>query len=860
MTATDEAGNTSGDSNIRTITIDLTAPDAPVISSPATDLSTTSVRPPIGGTAEANSEVTIYDGATSIGTTTADGSGSWTFTPTSDLSESAHAFHVTATDEAGNTSVDSNIRTITVDTTAPDAPVITTPSQNLTTAVNTQPISGTAEPGSTVTVYDAATEIGTAVADGSGNWSLSPDPTFTEGAHAIRAWSTDDAGNTSDASELRTITIDNTAPVAPSISGPADGSDLTDTTPTISGIGESDTTIEVFDGLTLICTATVDSLGNWACTPSTPLDEGEHTLTAKSTDPSGNESGPSDEVVVTIDTTVPVAAITSPIAASTVSTSTPAIAFTATDTNLDTIECRVDTDLTWVPCASGWTTPSLPDGLRTVQVRATDKAGNESVASSTFIVDTTAPVTTIVSTPDSLDNNPTPSFTFTVTGGPATAECRIVPAAFAPCNSPYTSAELEDGDYTFEVRSTDEHGNTESPVQSYSWELDKTPPAKPVVTAPVGNSTTTDTTPTISGTAEPNSSVLIFVDGNPIGPVVADGDGLWSITSTVLSDGSHNVTAQATDEAGNPSPQADSVAFTVDTTPPAGLVVPMPGTGGGTEPPTFDLQTPSGVGTTITCSVDGAPAAACTSPFKPSGTFAPGTHTILVTFTDPVGNFTTRTITFVIANAPVVTPPPPGAAASDPLPAACFKKGIAIANIAVIGGKLQVSGFARLSYVGQTVTLTYKPTGVKVIATGTVGVDGSFTVSAKAPASKLRLSNKTLYRASVADESTPWTKLSRRVASSLASYKDGKLVVTGLLSKPLMPKAKVTIGARTGCSGPWKTVTKGKVSSSGAFKTSTKYTVSTGVVFVRVAAVVSKGGKKPKALRTYSFVMPVVVR
>jgi hypothetical protein len=856
VTATDEAGNTSGYSNTRTITVDLTAPSAPVIDSPATDVSTTSVRPPIGGNAEANSEVTVYDGATAIGTTTADGSGDWSFTPSSDLSEGAHSFRVTATDEAGNTSPDSNIRTITIDATAPSAPVITTPAQNLTTAVNTQPISGTAEPDSTVTIYNGAILIGTATADGSGNWSLSPDPTFAEGSHAITAWATDDAGNTSDASAIRTITIDNTAPVAPTITGPSGGADLVDSTPTISGIGESDTTIEVFDGATLICTTTVDALGNWNCTPSTPLSEGDHTLTATSTDPSGNESGPSADVVVTIDTTVPSVSITSPLAGSTVSTSTPGVTFTATDSNLDTVECRVDTDLTWVPCTSPWTTPSLPDGPRTVEVRATDEAGNVGSASSVFIVDTTAPVTTIASNPGSLDNDPTPTFTFTVTGGPATAECRILPAAFAPCTSPYTSAALADGSHTFEVRSTDSYGNLESPAKSYTWTVDTIAPAKPVVTAPVANSTTGDNTPTISGTAEANSSVLIFVDGSPIGPVTANGSGQWTITSSSLADGLHNVTAQATDGANNTSLPADTVVFTVDTTPPPGTVTPQPGTGGGTEPPTYDIQTPDGTAT-ITCSVDGAPAAPCSSPYKPTGTFAPGTHTILVTFTDPTGNVTTRTITFVIAGAPVVTPPPAG---SDPLPAACFAKGIAISNIAVIGGKVKVSGFARLSYVGKTVTLTYKPTGVKVIANATVGVDGSFSVSAKAPASKLRLSNKTLYRATVGEESTPWTKLARRVASSTAAYKNGKLVVSGQLSKPLMPKSPVTIAARTGCNGPWVTITKGKVKSNGAFSTSTSYKVSTGVVFVRVAAVVSKGGKKPKALRTYSFVMPVVLR
>ncbi|MBJ7458095.1 MAG: hypothetical protein JHD02_02790, partial [Thermoleophilaceae bacterium] len=230
VTATDQAGNVSAVSNTRTITVDLTAPAAPVITSPATDISTNNVRPPIGGTAEANALISVYDGATLLGTTFADGSGDWSFTPSSDLDEGAHDFTATATDAADNTGPASGTRTITVDLTAPAAPSITTPATDIVTNVNTQAVSGTAEIGTTVTVYDGATQIGIATTDGSGNWSLAPDPSFTEGVHVITAWATDEAGNDSVASQSRTITIDDTAPVAPEIDSPVDGDVLGDPT------------------------------------------------------------------------------------------------------------------------------------------------------------------------------------------------------------------------------------------------------------------------------------------------------------------------------------------------------------------------------------------------------------------------------------------------------------------------------------------------------------------------------------------------------------------------------------------------------------------------------------------------------
>ena len=66
-----------------------------------------------------NSTVTVFFDGASAGTTTADGSGNWTFTPVTALSAASHTVKSQATDAAGNTSVNSNTNTFTVDTTAP---------------------------------------------------------------------------------------------------------------------------------------------------------------------------------------------------------------------------------------------------------------------------------------------------------------------------------------------------------------------------------------------------------------------------------------------------------------------------------------------------------------------------------------------------------------------------------------------------------------------------------------------------------------------------------------------------------------------------------------------------------------------
>ena len=65
------------------------------------------------GTAEANSTVKVFDGATLLGSATANGSGAWSYT-TGTLANGAHSLTATATDAAGNTGVASAAMAVTV--------------------------------------------------------------------------------------------------------------------------------------------------------------------------------------------------------------------------------------------------------------------------------------------------------------------------------------------------------------------------------------------------------------------------------------------------------------------------------------------------------------------------------------------------------------------------------------------------------------------------------------------------------------------------------------------------------------------------------------------------------------------------
>ena len=73
------------------------------------------------GTAEADSTVKVYDGATLLGSAVASGTGAWSYT-TAALANGGHSLTATATDAAGNTGVASTALAVTIDTTAPVAP------------------------------------------------------------------------------------------------------------------------------------------------------------------------------------------------------------------------------------------------------------------------------------------------------------------------------------------------------------------------------------------------------------------------------------------------------------------------------------------------------------------------------------------------------------------------------------------------------------------------------------------------------------------------------------------------------------------------------------------------------------------
>jgi len=320
--ATDADGNDSPSSPPLSITIDTVAPDAPTILTMSPDTGvpedgiTSHHKPTFTGTAEANATVKIFVGDTLLGSTTADAHGAWTlYEPDNFIFDSTYDVTAIAMDAAGNLSPVSPPLSITVDTTAPDAPTFlkvssdTAIAHDWITSDNTLSFSGGAEPNATVEFFLGDQSIGTTTADENGAWNFDYAGTeLIDGSYTLTAIATDVAGNASPNSQSYALVIDTsiTAPEILSISddgGVSQNDGITDDNTLIfTGLAEANGSIELFIDGTSIGTSTVNGLGEWSFDyTGTTLANGSYVVTAVATDVAGNISEPSADFALTVN-------------------------------------------------------------------------------------------------------------------------------------------------------------------------------------------------------------------------------------------------------------------------------------------------------------------------------------------------------------------------------------------------------------------------------------------------------------------------------------------------------------------------------------------------------------------------------
>jgi len=262
----------------------------------------------LNGTAAPGASVTISRVDTGvIGTVTADGSGHWTLDYTGTvLADRYYAFIATVDLGSGKVSPATPAFVVKIDTTAAGAPVITSIVTSPAFAFN-----GTAEPSSIVTVLLGGVAVGTATADGLGNWSAIYTGTpLAPGAYSFTATAVDLSGNNGAASAAYVVDTSVAPPVFTSIttdSGTVTTDFITnDTTLFLNGTAPAGSTVSVTRvGTGVIGTTVASASGTWTFNyTGTTLTSGLYTFTATAT-LSGSSSPASAPCIVTVDTVAP---------------------------------------------------------------------------------------------------------------------------------------------------------------------------------------------------------------------------------------------------------------------------------------------------------------------------------------------------------------------------------------------------------------------------------------------------------------------------------------------------------------------------------------------------------------------------
>ena len=605
VTATDAAGNVSPCSAAFTVTIDTVGPAAPTGLSVLPATVTNDTTPAVRGTAEAGSAVELFLDTSSpfcTGTpqesgTAADFGDADGITLTPALSEGPHIVHVRAVDAAGNVGTCSDEVTLTIDTVAPGPPTGLALLGGTPTSDRTPAIQGSADAGTTVTLYldstpgagvNCNTEVGSGSASsfGDGNGiTLSVD--LADGDNLLRATATDDLGQESSCStSSASVEVDTDGPNAPTGVAVVGGSPTNDRTPALRGTAEPGSTVRVYVDST-DCSSTAVATGTAAefaaaagLEVDVQLSSGVHTLHAAATDGLGNQGACTAGAAVTIDFTPPVITGFSRVGPSPTTNVTPSVTGSVSEAGtvdvfgVSTCAGSAEESGSVAEFEAGLTiTPALADGSHSFWAQATDLAGNVGacVGAVTVVVDGTPPADpTLLAI---VGGSPTGSATFGVRGATDDGTTITIFQGTVGCSqevatglaSEFTSQQgievtLPEGTHTLRAIATDGVGLDSDCSDPVAVEVDLTRPNPPNALSIEPGTPTNDRTPGLRGTAEAGSQVHVFVD-NPTCAGVADATGTAATFAQAngivllddLSTGAHTLSATSTDAAGNES-------------------------------------------------------------------------------------------------------------------------------------------------------------------------------------------------------------------------------------------------------------------------------------------------------------------
>ncbi|EIZ5801363.1 non-fimbrial adhesin SiiE [Salmonella enterica] len=540
--------------------------------------------------------------------------GQWRFVPGSAWTDGDYTLTVTVKDEAGNIRHSAPL-TVTIDTQIAidhielvnDSGI---PDDNLTNNVR---------PHFQVTVPTDVNVVRLSI-DGGKTWfnatqSATPgvwDYTWLadvgEGKHTLTVEATDKAGNKTTQQldfiidtllSEPTIVLDNTDD-----SG-TKGDNLTNVNKPTFLLGNIDAdaryvTVEVqYGGTKEVLTATKDATGNWSVTPTGTWADGDYTLTVRVEDEAGNEKH-SASLTVTVDTQITIDAIElvndNGIPGDNMTNDAHPQFRVTVPGDVNEVSLSIDGGVTWVkatqsatPGVWNYTWPgTVPDGDYTLNVKATDNAGNTVTETLHFTIDTTLSVPVIVLNSaddtgvqgDNMTNSTQPTFalqhidddavrvTVSVEHGGVTTTFDATKGvggwSFTPTGA------WADGDYTLSVSVEDKAGNT-----SHSASLTVTVDTQIAINniELVNDSGIPDDN--LTNNVRPHFQVKVPTDVNEVRLSIDGGKtwfnatqsatpGVWDYTWLAdVGEGKHTLTVEATDKAGNQTTQ--KLDFIIDT-------------------------------------------------------------------------------------------------------------------------------------------------------------------------------------------------------------------------------------------------------------------------------------------------------
>ncbi|ELE2791113.1 non-fimbrial adhesin SiiE [Salmonella enterica subsp. enterica serovar Muenchen] len=540
------------------------------------------------------------------------GTGGWSFTPTGAWADGDYTLSVSVEDKAGNTSHSASL-TVTVDTQIAinnielvnDSGI---PDDNLTNNVR---------PHFQVKVPMDVNEVRLSI-DGGKTWfnatqSATPgvwDYTWLadvgEGKHTLTVEATDKAGNQTTQKLdfiIDTLLSEPTIVLDSTDDSGTKGDNLTNANKPTFILGNIDAdaryvTVEVqYGGTKEVLTATKGATGIWSVTPTGTWADGDYTLTVRVEDDAGNVKY-SAPLTVTVDTQITIDVIElvndNGIPGDNLTNDVRPHFRVTVPGDVNEVRLSIDGGNTWVRATQGtagiwdYTWPKdMTDGLHTLTVEATDKAGNKTTQTLDFTIDTRLSTPTI--TMDSRDDTGAigdhitsvkrPGFTIgnidsdaqsvilRITQGGNSQEVTLTQVGgqwrFTP------DADWADGSYTLTVEVTDNAGNVRQSTPLIVTVDTQTSITDITLVNDHGvpdDNLTNSTRPQFEITVPADvNSVQLSIDGGANWVSAAQGiEGVWGYTwPTDMGDGKHTLTVMVTDRAGNTATQ--TLEFFIDT-------------------------------------------------------------------------------------------------------------------------------------------------------------------------------------------------------------------------------------------------------------------------------------------------------